>query len=320
MKAILITGGAGFIGKNLILYLRSKDINESRQIIVIDNFKTSSRKDFESFVNNLDVKLYESDINITEPNVFSMLENVQIDQVYHLASIASPPLYKKFPLDTLDVGYIGTRNVMTFAIQAKARVLFASSSEVYGEADISPQHEDYYGNTNVFGERSSYDCSKRIGEALMYTFQKSFGADIRIARIFNTYGPHMNLDDGRLITEIIKSILFKKPMIIYGDGAQTRSMCFVTDTVSMLYRLMNSSCNTPVNIGNNNEMSVMDITRSFSDSVKIEYEYRPLTQNDPLHRCPDLTKNKDAIGLTEYTSLADGLSKTLEYFVNFFVE
>ena len=309
--SILITGGAGFIGKNLILYTRNK-IKDKRQIIVIDNFKTSSFDDFQEFSSKIDsILLYACDI--VSLDVWESIKDFKVDEIYHLASIASPILYKKNPLDTLDVGYIGTRNVMNYSLLNKSRVLFASSSEVYGEAMITPQHENYYGNTNIFGERSSYDCSKRVGEALMYTYKNSFNADIRIARIFNTYGPYMDINDGRLVTELIKSVLTGNEMTVYGCGLQRRSMCFVDDTVSMLYALMQSKCDTPVNIGSDNEMSVNDIIKALEIDVKTVY--KPITQNDPLHRRPCLLKNKRILGhKDDYVSLHDGLKRTLEYF------
>jgi nucleoside-diphosphate-sugar epimerase len=314
--SIIITGGAGFIGKNLILYLRNV-VKEDCRIIVIDNFKTSEKGDFETVTSGLqDIVLYEYDI--TNWNLWDIIRDAgeKVKEIYHLASIASPVLYKKNPLATLDVGYIGTRNVMEYSLYNNSRVLFASSSEVYGEATISPQHEDYYGNTNIFGERSSYDCSKRVGEALMYTYKTTRKANVRIARIFNTYGPLMNLHDGRLVTELIKGVMLRIPVTIYGDGTQKRSMCFVDDTVSMLYKLMKSDCDTPVNIGNDNELKVNDVVYELEKLCvdNIDTLNTELTQNDPLHRKPCLEKNKSVLGKREYTSLKSGLQQTLEYF------
>lgn len=319
--SILVTGGAGFIGKNLILYLVAAD--ENCDIIVLDNFKTSSRSEFDKFAINIkNVTLYECDIINSE--IWQTISLKSIKQIYHLASIASPILYKKSPLDTLDVGYIGTRNVLEYAAANNSTVLFASSSEIYGEANVSPQPEEYYGNTNTVGERSSYDCSKRVGEALMYTFNTEYNVDIRIARIFNTYGPHMNLIDGRFVTEVIKSIIKKTPLTVYGDGTQKRSFCYISDTVSMLYKLMQSRCVTPVNIGCDDEVEIKKIIENlqYESGGTIDIVYAPLTQNDPLHRCPNLLKNKSTLGDTKYTELRDGLSLTLAYFqkqCNFFL-
>jgi nucleoside-diphosphate-sugar epimerase len=250
-------------------------------------------------------------------------QSIKIDEIYHLASLASPPFYKKYPLETLDVGYIGTKNMLNLAKKYNAKLLFASTSEVYGDALISPQHENYYGNVNSFGERSCYDESKRVAEALCYTYLKSYGVDVKIARIFNTYGPHMLLNDGRIITEVVKHLKNDTTLTIYGDGNQTRSCCFVQDTVRMLVKLMTSYINEPVNIGNNQERTINETVdmienvwnEMFKTNIKVKREYKELTQNDPLQRKPCLKFNKQVLGENEYTSFEDGIKETIKYFI-----
>lgn len=328
MKTILITGGGGFIGRNLIEQLVK--FKTTSKIIVIDNFITSNKQDFIKFYRQYEDKVSFNAYDITNYRVLEyILEDIKhVDEIYHLASLASPPFYKKYPLETLDVGYIGTKNMLELAKRYNAKLLFASTSEVYGDALVSPQNENYYGNVNSFGERSSYDESKRVAEALCYTYLKSYGVDVKIARIFNTYGPHMLLNDGRIITEVIKHLKNKTTLTIYGNGKQTRSCCYVKDTVQMLIKLMNSMINEPVNIGNNEERSInqtVDIiekvwNQMFNTNITVNREYKPLTQNDPLQRNPCLKFNKQVLGEIEYTSFEEGIKETITYFTNDLVD
>lgn len=327
-KTILITGGGGFIGRNLIEQLVK--FKTTSKIIVIDNFITSNKQDFIKFYRQYEDKVIFNAYDITNYRVLEyILEDIKhVDEIYHLASLASPPFYKKYPLETLDVGYIGTKNMLELAKRYNAKLLFASTSEVYGDALLSPQHENYYGNVNSFGERSCYDESKRVAEALCYTYLKSYGVDVKIARIFNTYGPHMLLNDGRIITEVIKHLKNKTTLTIYGNGKQTRSCCYVKDTVQMLIKLMNSMINEPVNIGNNEERSInqtVDIiekvwNQMFNTNITVNREYKPLTQNDPLQRNPCLKFNKQVLGEIEYTSFEEGIKETITYFTNGLVD
>lgn len=327
-KTILITGGGGFIGRNLIEQLVK--FKTTSKIIVIDNFITSNKQDFIKFYRQYEDKVTFNAYDITNYRVLEyILEDIKhVDEIYHLASLASPPFYKKYPLETLDVGYIGTKNMLELAKRYNAKLLFASTSEVYGDALLSPQHENYYGNVNSFGERSCYDESKRVAEALCYTYLKSYGVDVKIARIFNTYGPHMLLNDGRIITEVIKHLKNKTTLTIYGNGKQTRSCCYVKDTVQMLIKLMNSMINEPVNIGNNEERSInqtVDIiekvwNQMFNTNITVNREYKPLTQNDPLQRNPCLKFNKQVLGEIEYTSFEEGIKETITYFTNGLVD
>jgi UDP-glucuronate decarboxylase len=339
MRNILITGGSGFIGKNLIQELL-KD-NSINKIIIIDNFITSSKTDFIKFLlkNKWPDKfekliLYKCDIISLTPNNLSLINfltflddhyNVRsIDEIYNLASLASPPFYKKYPMETLDVGYIGTKNMLELARKFNSKILFASTSEVYGDALISPQHENYYGNVNCFGERSCYDISKRVGETLCYTYKQLYNTDVKISRIFNTYGPHMLLTDGRIITEVIRHLKNNTVLTIYGDGNQTRSICYVLNTVQMLIKLMESDYNFPVNIGNNEELTINEIVNTIEEvwnnicntNIKVQKQYVPLTQNDPLKRQPCLDLNKKVLGEQEYISIKDGIRRCIEYYLH----
>jgi len=335
-KNILITGCCGMIGKNLIKHLLNDP--DVEKITGFDNFISSNKQDFEKFIKKYDTKnkvvFFEYDITDLEKMTN---DNFNFDEIYHLASLASPPFYKKYPIETLQVGYLGTKYILDIAKRCNAKVLFSSTSEVYGDPEITPQHENYYGYVNSFGVRSSYDESKRVAEALCYTYIKEFGLDVKIARIFNTYGPGMMLNDGRIVTETIKSLMNNTTLKIYGDGLQTRSVCYVSNTVNMLVKLMASNCNIPVNIGNNEELTINKIVdtieevyKDYIDSIDIIYpanenrnvkiklkkEYIPLTQDDPLKRCPCLKRNKEILGEEKYISIRDGIFSTIEYFLD----
>ena len=345
-KNIILTGGCGFIAKNLIIHLLKREqeydneLTKINKIICIDTFISSSETEFFKFLQHIKIlfspdvinkiHLYKNDISDTM-RVKSVIVNLEekfdiykIHEIYHLASIASPVLYKQFPLETMDCGYTGTKNVLEIAKIHDAKVLFCSTSEIYGDAEQSPQKESYYGNVNSFGVRSSYDESKRIAEALCYTYINKYNVDVKIARIFNTYGPYMMINDGRIVTECIKNLIQDTTLNIFGDGQQTRSICNVDDTVDMLIKLMDSKCNEPVNIGNNIELTVNDIVKTI-ENVYQEYidknkylkiQYLPLTQNDPLQRRPDLSFNKHILGERNYVSIEEGIHKTIMYFLN----
>lgn len=325
-KNILITGGGGFIGVNLIKYL----LNDTAvgKITVFDTFISSNKQDFQKFKNKYDpenekILFFEYDITNSDKMSF-VKNNFNFNEIYHLASLASPLFYKKYPIETLQVGYLGTKYILDIAKEHKAKVLFSSTSEVYGNPEISPQHENYYGCVNSFGERSSYDESKRIAEALCYTYIKQYNVDVKIARIFNTYGENMMINDGRIVTQTIKSLLNNTTLQIYGTGEQTRSIIHVSNTVNMLVKLMESNCNIPVNIGNNEELTINKIVDTIEEvyndyiykdvKIKLKREYIPLTQDDPLKRQPCLKRNKEILGEQKYISIKDGIFSTIQYF------
>ncbi len=326
-NTILITGGGGFLGKNLIKYYKENFKNFN--IIVLDNFSSSCDKEFFKFIDDEHlenvVKLFKLDITQPFAKIVDnfLSENKtwgEIGQVYHFASIASPIYYKKMPLETLEVGYTGTKNVLDFVLKIcpKAKVLFTSTSEVYGDPCCSPQKETYYGNVNSFGERSCYDESKRVAEALIYSYIKIYGLDVRIARVFNTYGPYMSLNDGRIVTEIMKSIIHKTKLKIFNGGKQTRSLCYVTDLIDMLVKLCNRKNRIyyPVNCGNADEISINDLVILCEKlfNVKIDYEYSFSDTDDPKIRIPDLTLNYQILGYRDFISKSSGLEILFKYF------
>lgn len=323
-KNVLISGGCGFLAKGLIKYLlRQKDINK---IICLDNFITSHQSDFHDFTKIYDTnnKIVLYNIDITDINLINIIVDKLevIHEIYHLASLASPIFYKKYPIETLDVGYIGTKTMLGIAKRFNSKILFSSTSEVYGDAEIFPQNENYYGNVNSFGARSSYDESKRIAESLCYTYIREYNLDVKIARIFNTYGPEMLISDGRIVTEVIRHLQDNTILSIFGDGEQTRCCCNILDTVEMLVGLMASDSNVPVNIGNDEELSVNEIVNiiekvyrlKFNKDIILKRQFKPLTQNDPLKRQPCLKLNKEILGDRSYITLEKGVEEMIIYF------
>lgn len=316
---ILITGGAGFIGVNLTHYL-SKKIITDLHIIIVDNCITGSFENFkENSFKNKNLKLEFLNLDITDDNFLTIIQNKysKIDQIYHLASLASPKYYKKYPLETLEVGYTGTKNVLELTKHYQCKFLFTSTSEVYGDPKVSPQPETYFGNVNTVGSRSCYDEAKRVAETLVYEYQKIFNLDTKIARIFNTYGPYMNLNDGRIITEIIKHHKLNTTVEIYGDGSKTRSFSYITDTLDQLFNLMNTNkIHYPVNIGNDNEISINQLIDIFNTLVdkKLNIVYKPNSENDPKMRKPCLKLNNEILGKRINTNEKDGLLEMLNFY------
>jgi len=306
MPKILVTGGTGFIGSNLCARL----VADGHTVLCLDNNSTGSIANIKQLMKNPNFEFIMHDI--VNPLLIS-----QVDQIYHLACPASPPAYQTDPIKTIQTNVIGTMNVLEFATASMARVLFSSTSEVYGDPKVSPQSEEYWGNVNPIGPRSCYDEGKRVAETLMMEYHKAKGVDIRIARIFNTYGPNMDKDDGRVVSNFINQCLENKPITIYGDGSQTRSLCYIDDMVEALIRLMNQTDTIgPVNLGNPFELPVEDIalfikevTRSSSNLV-----YKELPQDDPMIRCPDITKAKRLLGWEPQVQLNKGILLTTEYF------
>jgi len=298
---ILITGGAGFIGSHLV----EKLVNNDHKVTIIDNFSSGCIEN----IKNLDV-------NIIYHNIIDKLTLSGFDQIYHLASLASPIYYQKNPVETALSNSIGTYNLLTEAQKHKSRILFASTSEIYGNPLQHPQKEEYWGNVNPIGVRACYDESKRLGETLMIDFHREYGVETRIARIFNTYGPKMNLNDGRVIPNFIKQALKNEPITIYGDGKQTRSFCYISDTIEGLIKLMNSDYIGPINIGNPNEITILKLAEKIIEltNSKSEIVFKELPVDDPVRRCPDITKAKKILGWEPKISLEEGLIKTIEWF------
>ncbi len=326
MKSILITGGLGFVGINLILRL-SKDKNN--KIIIVDNELYGSRKKIiekSGIDKNQNIKIVNMDICKSE-FITEMLSYEKIDEIYHLAAIASPIWYKIYPEETLDVSYIGTKNVFIIGKHFDSNILICSSSEVYGDAQISPQNESYFGNTNSYGERSCYDEGKRIMESLAYTYQKKYNMKIHIIRIFNTYGPYMNIEDGRVIPSFIKSYLHHLPIQIFNNGTQTRCFNYIDDTLNGMIDLMNSNIYDPINIGNDREISINDFYQICKNVIKdkfknydsdLEIKNGFSDHDDPKVRKPDLTKAYNLLKYEIKTQLEDGLEKTIQYFIDYY--
>lgn len=304
-KKVLITGGAGFIGSHLSHYLIEKDY----YVICVDNLITGSLRNIEG----LDKKKFKFiKHDITRP----LKIKGNIDFVLHLASPASPIDFLEFPIQTLKVGSLGTHNALGIAKDKKAPFLLTSTSEVYGDPLVHPQTEEYWGNVNPIGPRGAYDESKRFAEAITVAYQRVHKIDIRIARIFNTYGPRMRKNDGRVIPAFINQALNNEPMTVFGDGSQTRCFCYVDDLLNGIFKLMNSKVTTPVNIGNTEEIKVLDLAKIIIKlcASKSKVEFKNLPQDDPRRRRPDITKAKQLLCWQPVTSLKDGLGKTIGWF------
>ena len=306
MPKILVTGGTGFIGSNLCARL----VADGHSVVCMDNNSTGSIANIAHLLTNPNFEFVKHDV--INPLLIS-----QVDQIYHLACPASPPAYQSDPIKTIQTNVIGTMNVLDYATASMARVLLSSTSEVYGDPQVSPQSEEYWGNVNPIGPRSCYDEGKRVAETLMMEYHKMKGVDIRIARIFNTYGPNMDKDDGRVVSNFINQCLDNKPITIYRDGSQTRSLCYIDDMVEALIRLMNQSETIgPVNLGNPFELSVDEIAQFIKEVTRSESNliYIDLPVDDPKMRCPDITKARLVLGWEPQVQLNAGITKTVDYF------
>ena len=306
MKTILITGGAGFIGSHLCEYL----LSEGYRVICMDNFITGNAKNIGHLKQNENFVFVEQDVT----NNIDIEED--IDYVLHFASPASPVDFDKIPIKIAKVGSLGTHNALGLAKAKKAVFLFASTSEVYGDPLVNPQPETYWGNVNSVGTRSCYDESKRFGEALTMAYHRKHKIDTKIIRIFNTYGPKMRADDGRVVPTFINQALENKPITIFGDGSHTRSFCFVSDEVEGICKLMVSNLNEPVNIGNPTEISILQLAEKIVELTgsKSEIVFKPLPDDDPKVRRPDIAKAKKELDWGPKVELEEGLRKTIEYF------
>jgi len=303
MAKIVVAGGAGFIGSHLCDLL----IEKGEEVLCIDNFITGASKNIAPLKDNAKFSFLEQDV--TKP--FSI--DGEIKQIYNLASPASPVDYQEKPLETLAAGSEGVKNLLVLAKEKNAKYLFASTSEVYGNPLEHPQKETYWGNVNSIGPRSCYDEAKRFGEALCVSYRKVHNLDVKIARIFNTYGPRMRSNDGRVIPNFITQCLEGKPITVYGKGDQTRSFCYVSDLVDGLYKLMNSKEHGPINLGNPKETTIFElaelVVKLTNSSSKIEFKELPV--DDPERRLPDISLAKNRINWKSKISLEDGLIETV---------
>jgi len=305
---ILITGGAGFIGSHLCKRL----LNEGNSVICVDNFITGFRKNIENLESNPNFKLIEQDIS----NPMHIKED--LDWVLHFASLASPKHYLNYPIKTLKSGLLGTHNCLGIAKEKKAKFFLASTSEVYGDPLVHPQPEEYWGNVNSIGVRSCYDESKRGAEALTYAYMRQHNLDVRVVRIFNTFGTNMHPDDGRVVSNFIVQALKGENLTIYGEGNQSRSFCYVDDLVEGIIKMMNIDYKLPLNLGNPVEFTVIELANLVLKLTgsKSKIEYLPLPEDDPKQRQPDISKVKRMLGWQPKISLEKGLKKTIEYFKN----
>lgn len=306
MKNILVTGGAGFIGSHLCDRL----IDAGERVICVDNFYTGHRENIEHLLDHPRFLLHHHDV--CEPL------DVQVDEIYNLACPASPPFYQRDPVKTLQTSVQGAVNLLALAHRTGARILQASTSEVYGEPQVHPQDETYWGNVNPNGVRACYDEGKRCAETLFFDYHRQYGTNVKVARIFNTYGPRMSEDDGRAVSNFVSQALKGEPITVYGDGSQTRSFCFVDDLVEGLIRLMNSdsSITGPVNLGNPIERTIRELAElvlelTFSEATIVK---RELPGDDPTRRRPDIARAKDLLAWAPKVDLKSGLEKTITWF------
>lgn len=337
---VLISGGGGFIGINLVKFLSAG--KRASNIIVVDNFICSNRETIHRVKNEIRTHKHSAntpDIHIIEGDICDngLVQRIQIefphiDRIYHLASLASPKAYRKFPIETMDVGYIGTKNMLELCAHYTSkgidcRFLFSSTSEVYGAPLEHPQKESYYGNVNSYGTRSCYDCSKRIGEALVYSYRRLYDLNTKVIRIFNTFGPYMKLNDGRIVTEIIKAMLTHGTLEIYGTGEQTRSLSYIDDTLFCMFAVMESEEEGPINVGNDEEITInqlvnmtnMVYTAEFGKVPKYNLIKTQIDIDDPKLRRPCLRKLYAFLEQRgeqlHKTILQQGLQNTLDFFL-----
>ncbi len=301
---ILVTGGAGFIGSHLIDRL----MGENHEVICLDNFYTGRKQNVLQWLNHPHFELIRHDV--TEPI------RLEVDQIYHLACPASPVHYQYNPVKTIKTNVMGTLNMLGLAKRVKARFFLASTSEVYGDPEVHPQPEEYRGSVNTIGIRSCYDEGKRVAETLAFDYHRQNDVDIRVVRIFNTYGPRMLENDGRVVSNFIVQALQGIPLTVYGDGSQTRSFCYVSDLVDGFIRLMNGDYIGPMNLGNPGEYTILELAQSDQKMINpdAELKYEPLPQDDPRRRQPDITKAKSMLNWEPTVPLNEGLELTIADF------
>jgi len=305
-KRVLVTGGAGFIGSHLCERL----LQEGHEVICVDNFYTGTKDNIKHLMNNPYFEIIRHDIT------FPLY--VEADEIYHLACPASPVHYQKDPVFTIKTAVHGTINMLGLAKRTRAKILLASTSEVYGDPEVHPQPEEYWGNVNPIGPRACYDQGKRCAETLFFDYHRHHKVKIKIARIFNTYGPRMQIKDGRVISNFIAQALKGEDITVYGDGSQTRSFCYIDDMIEGLIRLMNTPDEIigPINLGNPKETSILELAQKIIQLTgsNSKIVFKPLPQDDPRRRCPDITKAKLILNWEPKISLEEGLKRTIEYF------
>ena len=305
-KRILVTGGAGFLGSHLC----EKLLSEGNEVICVDNFFTGTKYNILHLLDNPYFEVLRHDI------CFPLY--VEVDEIYNLACPASPVHYQKDPVQTTKVSVLGSINMLGLAKRLKIKILQASTSEVYGDPEVHPQPETYWGNVNPIGPRACYDEGKRCAETLFFDYHRQHGVKIKVVRIFNTYGPRMHPNDGRVVSNFIVQALKNEPITVYGDGTQTRSFCYVDDMIEGIVKMMNSpdDFTGPVNLGNPEEYRVIELAEKIIDLTgsKSKIVFKPLPQDDPKRRCPDITLAEKKLEWKPRTPLEDGLKKTIAYF------
>jgi UDP-glucuronate decarboxylase len=303
---VLVTGGAGFIGSHLVRRL----LDAGEEVLVVDNYYSGSRRNLADVLLHPRLEILRHDIT------FPLY--VEVDQIYNLACPASPVFYQRDPVQTTKTSVVGSINVLGLAKRTKARILLASTSEVYGDPDVHPQTESYWGNVNPIGLRSCYDEGKRCAETLFFDYRRQHDLPVKVARIFNTYGPHMRPDDGRVVSNFIVSALTGRPLTIYGDGSQTRSFCYVDDLVDGLVRLMNTphEVTGPINLGNPREFTMLQLAERVMAAVgsSVDILYRPLPADDPSQRQPNIDLAMETFDWKPRVELDEGLTRTVDYF------
>lgn len=305
-KRILVTGGAGFLGSHLCERL----LDAGHDVLCVDNYFTGRKMNVARLLEHPRFETMRHDVT------FPLY--VEVDEIYNLACPASPVHYQFDPVQTTKTSVVGAINMLGLAKRVRAKVFQASTSEVYGDPDVHPQTEDYRGNVNPLGPRACYDEGKRVAETLFFDYQRQHGVRIKVARIFNTYGPRMHPNDGRVVSNFIVQALRGEPITLYGDGSQTRAFCFVDDLVEGFIRLMatGDEVSGPINLGNPHEMTVRELAERVVEMTgsRSQIEYRPLPQDDPTQRCPDITRARDVLGWEPKVPIEQGLARTIAYF------
>ena len=300
----LVTGGSGFLGSHLV----DKLMEKGEKVVVLDNFFTGNHLNSSKWLNNKNFELINHDI--IQPIT------IEVDKIWHLACPASPIFYQKDPIKTAKTSFLGTNNMLGLAKKINARFLLASTSEIYGDPEVNPQSEEYRGSVNPIGIRACYDEGKRIAETLSFDYKRMHGVDIKVMRIFNTYGPRMLPNDGRVVSNFIVQALQKQDLTIYGDGTQTRSFCYVDDLIDGMIKLMYSNLSGPINIGNPQEFSIGKLAEIIVNKINPELEvvYKKLPADDPMQRKPDIELAQSLLGWNPKIQIDEGLNKTITYF------